>query len=66
MMDAKVIQLDRKACFVLFCELEARSSKEWLVRYLLGHCKQSALSLKELDAIDLVRLVQTALPMVSP
>jgi hypothetical protein len=35
-LDAKVVQLDRKGQFVLFSELEAQSSKEWLVHNLLG------------------------------
>ena len=42
-LDAKVIQLDRKGRFLLFSELEAQSSKEWLVHNLLGHAEASAI-----------------------
>jgi AAA domain len=40
-MDAKVSQLERKGRFLLFCELDAQSSKEWLVHNLLGHGEAS-------------------------
>jgi hypothetical protein len=42
-MDAKVSQLERKGRFVLFCELDAQSNKEWLVQNLLGHGEASAM-----------------------
>src|SRR6516165_10046480 len=42
-LDKKIIQLERKGRFVLFCELEAQSSKEWLVHDLLGHGEASAM-----------------------
>jgi len=42
-LDAKIIQLERKGRFLLFCELEAQSSKEWLVHNLLGHGEASAM-----------------------
>jgi AAA domain len=42
-LDAKIIQLKRKGRFLLFCELEAQSSKEWLVHNLLGHGEASAM-----------------------
>ncbi len=42
-LDAKIIQLDRKGRFLLFSELEAQSSKEWLVHNLLGHGEASAM-----------------------
>jgi hypothetical protein len=41
--DEKIIQLPRNGGFVLFCELEAQSSKEWLVDNLLGHGEASAM-----------------------
>jgi AAA domain len=42
-LDAKIVQLDRKGRFLLFSELEAQSSKEWLVHNLLGHGEASAM-----------------------
>jgi hypothetical protein len=42
-LDARIIQLERKGRFLLFCELEAQSSKEWLVHNLLGHGEASAM-----------------------
>jgi hypothetical protein len=42
-LDAKIIQLERKGRFVLFCELEAQSTKEWLVQNLLGRGEASTM-----------------------
>ena len=42
-LDNKIIQLERKGRFILFCELEAHSNKEWLVHNLLGHGEGSAI-----------------------
>jgi AAA domain len=42
-LDHKVIQLDRKGRFLLFCELATHSSREWLVHNLLGHGEASAM-----------------------
>jgi hypothetical protein len=38
-----IIQIERKRPFILFSELEAQSSKEWLVHNLLGHGEASAM-----------------------
>lgn len=43
MLDPNIIQIHRKRSFILFSELEARSSKEWLVHNLLGHGEVSTL-----------------------
>jgi hypothetical protein len=42
-LDAKIVQLDRKGRFVLFRELKAQTSKEWLVHNLLGAGEASAM-----------------------
>jgi hypothetical protein len=42
-LDDKIIQLERKGRFILFCELQAHSNKEWLVHNLLGHGEASAI-----------------------
>jgi hypothetical protein len=42
-LDAKIVQLERKGRFILFSELEAHSSKEWLVHNLLGHGEASTM-----------------------
>ena len=41
-LDAEVIRLDRKSNFLLFRELQATSTKEWLVQGLLGAGDASA------------------------
>jgi hypothetical protein len=42
MTDARIIELEHKRPFVLFRDLEAQSTKEWLVHNLLGHGDASA------------------------
>jgi RecA-family ATPase len=42
MTNARIIEVDRKRPFVLFRDLEARSTKEWLVHNLLGAGEASA------------------------
>jgi AAA domain len=42
-LDAKAIQLDRRGRFILFGELGASSTKEWLVHNLLGHGEASTI-----------------------
>jgi AAA domain len=42
-LDLKIIQFQRKGRFLLFCELEAQSNKEWLVEGLLGDGEASAM-----------------------
>jgi RecA-family ATPase len=41
-LDAKILEIDRKRSFLLFSDLSATSSKEWLVHNLLGHGEASA------------------------
>jgi hypothetical protein len=41
--DPKIIQLERRGPFLLFCELEVQSSKEWIVDNLLGDGEASAM-----------------------
>jgi hypothetical protein len=41
-LDRKIIQLDRKHLFTLYADLEAESSKDWLVSNLLGAGEASA------------------------
>ena len=41
-LDAEIIRLERKSNFLLFRELQATSTKEWLVQGLLGAGDASA------------------------
>jgi hypothetical protein len=42
-LDANLVELDRQRSFLLFRDLKAQSSKEWLVHNFLGHGEASAM-----------------------
>src|SRR5690349_12075151 len=53
-IDPNIIQRERKGRFVLFGELEAQSTKEWLVHNLLGHGEASTMYGKPGDGKSLL------------